>query len=159
MVDTHRTGSRCNVDVQEQTSMKRYQLASDFWDGPSLVIWESNDREDRIATFPIEFLRTCGDNTWSYIYRVVIELISVEDITHLEILDDKGSSVDRQMEPLEGVYFLSKSLSVLVRQQDVDLQTPITRWSSHRARNTSQPSKHQTLRGAILLVRTPSARV
>ena len=109
--------------------MKRYQLASDFWDGPSLVIREPNGREDRIATFPIRFLRTCGDNTWSYICRVIVELISVEDVSQLDILDDKGTSVDRSMEPAEGVYFLSKSFWVLLHRKlipDTDSQVVFT---------------------------------
>lgn len=107
--------------------MKRYQLASDFWDGPSLIVRVSNDREDRIATFPINFMRRCGDNTWSYIHGVIVELICVTDVSDVKILDDKGSTVDFRVEPSAGSYFLRKSLAALARQ-DINSQVPVRRW-------------------------------
>jgi len=89
--------------------MKSYQLASDFWGGPSCIIRDSNQRGDRIVTFPIEFLRRCGDNTWSYIYGVIAELISGEYASRAVILDDSGSAVDPNEEPSTGVFVLRRN--------------------------------------------------
>lgn len=123
-----------------------------------MIVRLSHDPEDRIATFPIEFLRRSGDNTWSYIYRVIVELICVADVSHVKISDDKGCEVDHQVEPSAGSYFLSRSLSMLVLQ-GVDSQVRIRRWSCNQARNISQRSKPRIQKEVTLLVRIPSALV
>jgi hypothetical protein len=89
--------------------MKSYQLASDFWGGPSCIIRDSDKRGDRIATFPVEFLRRCGDNTWSYIYGVIADLVSEEDASRAVILDGSGSAVDPNEEPSAGVFILRRN--------------------------------------------------
>ncbi|WP_348253320.1 hypothetical protein, partial [Salmonella enterica] len=77
----------------------RYQLASDFWDCPCVTIRIARS-DDRIATFPIDFLRQGGDNTWNYIYTVVAELVCRHPTSQGQIVDDKGTEVDPDGSPL-----------------------------------------------------------
>lgn len=89
--------------------MKRYQLASDFWEGPSVIVRASDSRGDRIATFPIDFLRRGGDNTWSYVYGVIAELVVHEGpASRSVILDEKGKEVDHGQAPSAGQFFFNK---------------------------------------------------
>ena len=70
--------------------MPTYGLASQTWRGEQCVIRVSNLDGIRIAIFPIDFLRACGDNTWTYIHQVISELISQEDASQSVILDKHG---------------------------------------------------------------------
>jgi hypothetical protein len=59
-----------------------------------------------LAIFPVKFLQTCGDNTWSYILFVV-KLLIEEDSHHPGALyNHAGQPVSPEATPISGVYRL-----------------------------------------------------
>ena len=60
--------------------------------------------DTKIASFPISFLHSCGDDSWSYILRVVSLLIEV-DLNHPgQLRDDHGQLVNLRDPPNAGEF-------------------------------------------------------
>lgn len=141
--------------------MKSYQLASDFWGGPLCVIRDSGHRGDRIATVPIEFLRQSGDNTWRYIYRVIAELVSEDDLLGAVISDGRGLTVDPGEEPTAGVFIFRRNggpalHSLVGWYWETDKQVLHPPSLFRQAHNIFLRSKHQIQRAVIPPVLIPS---
>ncbi len=53
-----------------------YQTAFVAWGrGAAVHVYDANSTTQQIASFPSSFLRSSGDNTWSYVFRVMRDLI------------------------------------------------------------------------------------
>ena len=60
-----------------------------------------------IAVFPMDFLRTCGDNTWGYIFFAVSWVIDVDPLHSGDpgdILGELNHPVDRAAAPVQGTF-------------------------------------------------------
>lgn len=67
-----------------------------------------------IASFPIDFLKTCGDNTWQYILHVVAIIVELDPVHPGSIFFEDGVAVDYQDIPMAGRFrFLEQGLSIL----------------------------------------------
>ena len=60
--------------------------------------------DTKIASFPMSFLHSCGDNTWDYILRVVSLLVELDAKHSPQLLDDSGNHVDIDQLPVSGSY-------------------------------------------------------
>ena len=80
-----------------------YKTAAQAWPrGPRMIILSNVDTE--IAKFPLAFLASCGDNTWSYVLYVVSLLVN-EDAHHSgSIVDLEGRPVDAHDAPIAGTF-------------------------------------------------------
>lgn len=68
-----------------------------------------------IASFPMAFLASCGDNSWDYILKVVVHVIERPETTsNAKIIELKHNTlVDLHETPLEGSYrYLTPGKSV-----------------------------------------------
>jgi hypothetical protein len=83
---------------------KTYTTAAGKWRrSDTVTIVSIHDK--RIARFPIDFLATCGDNTWSYVNHVVSLLVVVDPDHSGSILDPAtGLPVDPDAAPTAGQY-------------------------------------------------------
>ena len=84
--------------------------------------------DTHIGSFPMSFLRTCGDNTWQYILHVIHLVIEVDPDHPGKIVDNHGEDVRLAEVPAHGsyiyleqgtftIYLISKSLKFLFRQE------------------------------------------
>lgn len=55
-----------------------------------------------IASIPIDFLKTCGDNTWRYIQHVVAITVELDPVHPGSILLEDGVAVDLEDTPMAG---------------------------------------------------------
>ena len=62
-----------------------FPLAISAWPGPKLRIISVIGT--RIATFPMAFLTTCGDNTWLYINYVLSLLVTLDPLHPASLFD------------------------------------------------------------------------
>ena len=83
---------------------KTYTLASGVWPRcPKLTI--ESCLGTRIARFPLNFLETCGNNTWGYIYYVVSLLVKADPLHPGSLIDHQtGLPVDRDGKPRPGIF-------------------------------------------------------
>jgi hypothetical protein len=58
----------------------------------------------RIAVFPMDFLTTCGDNTWGYILFAVSCVIDIDPQHPGSIVDDQERPVDLEAAPVRGTF-------------------------------------------------------
>ena len=62
--------------------------------------------DTRIASFPVDFLKSCGDNTWSFVLFVV-QLLVIPDSEHPGAIceeNNEKSTVELHHAPREGTY-------------------------------------------------------
>ena len=98
-----------------------YKTAAQAWPrGPRLIILSSVDTE--IAKFPLAFLESCGDNTWSYVFYVVSLLVEAAPMHKGAIVNLDGRPVNLHSEPIAGRFGISRkmSLSVVTSVQSYD---------------------------------------
>lgn len=55
-----------------------------------------------IASFPMSFLLSCGNNTWEYIFHVVSLLVEVDPSHPGEFVDEFGRPINAQEIPVSG---------------------------------------------------------
>ena len=60
--------------------------------------------DTQIATFPMAFLQSCGDNTWRYILFVISLLVNVASDHPGELLDPLGRPVSPREAPVAGTF-------------------------------------------------------
>lgn len=60
--------------------------------------------DTQIATFPMAFLQSCGDNTWRYILFVISLLVNVASDHPGELFDPLGHPVSPQDAPVAGTF-------------------------------------------------------
>ncbi len=78
-----------------------YKTAAQAWPrGPRILILSAVDTE--IAKFPLAFLETCGDNTWSYVFYVVSLLVEADPMHTGAIVNLDGQPVDLHSAPIAG---------------------------------------------------------
>ena len=83
---------------------KTYTLAAGVWPRSAKITIESRVGT-RIARLPLNFLQTCGDNTWSYI-SYLISLLVIADPLHPGFIIDPltGLPVDGDGTPSAGTF-------------------------------------------------------
>ena len=100
-------------------SATHYELSVDSWVTTDRVTIRSSVN-DTIGLFPLPFLRAGGDNTWSYIERVVSELLDIEEGCTWGIEDTEGRHMTGNAAPVAGVYrvttqgVLPQSIRILI---------------------------------------------
>lgn len=80
-----------------------YTSASGRWRRSGFVIVVSV-HDTSIASFPIRFLQSCMDNTWSYVLYVISLLIEVDSNHPGNIVDILDHPVNAQDPPAAGTY-------------------------------------------------------
>ncbi len=105
-------------------SSTTYTSASGRWRRSGFVIIVSV-HDTSIASFPIRFLQSSGDNTWSYVLHVVNLLIEVDSRYPGDIVDDHGNPVDPQDAPAAGVFrYIEQGASVSINyRRSAELHT------------------------------------
>ena len=81
--------------------MTSYPLAQYSWED-ALVITILSTSEQHIGTFPLDFVRRSGVNTWGYILDVVRQLVDAGSGGTLFASD--GTAIDRTAETSPGEY-------------------------------------------------------
>jgi hypothetical protein len=90
-----------------------YTMASSKWRRSGFVEIVSA-YETPIASFPISFLETCGDNTWHYIDHVVSLVIEVDTQHPGGVVDADGLPVNSSDAPVAGSFrYLEQGASPL----------------------------------------------
>jgi hypothetical protein len=80
-----------------------YTTAAGIWRRSGFVVIVSV-LGTRIAVFPMDFLATCGNNTWDYVLFAVTCVIDVESQHPGKISDIQDRPVDLQAAPIEGTF-------------------------------------------------------
>jgi hypothetical protein len=94
-------------------SEKTYTIAAGVWPRSAKITIESR-LGTRIARLPLNFLATCGDNTWSYV-SYVLSLLVIADPLHPGCIVDPqtGMPVDGNAAPFAGTFhFIEEGESV-----------------------------------------------
>jgi hypothetical protein len=85
---------------------KTYTLSIGKWRRSGIVTILSA-LDTKIARFPVSFLASCGDNTWSYVFFVVSLLVESDPQHPSTIVDlNTGQSVGLNEAPQAGMYRL-----------------------------------------------------
>ncbi|KIR59183.1 hypothetical protein I314_05169 [Cryptococcus bacillisporus CA1873] len=80
-----------------------YELAVDSWtDTQSIEITSTSN--SHIASFPLSFIQTGGDNTWRYVLKVVDQLVKKDSDQLGVIIDAHGMAVSLDDAPSSGLY-------------------------------------------------------
>lgn len=103
-------------------SEKIYTLASGVWPRSTKVTVETCVGT-RIARLPINFLETCGDNTWSYVSYVISLLVIADPMHPGHIIDFRtGLPVDPDDVPTAGTYrFIEQGIEATIHSAEVTL--------------------------------------
>ena len=80
-----------------------YTTAAGVWRRGGVVEVVSSF-ETPIASFPVDFLATSGDNTWAYVYFAIGLVIRVEEQYSGRIKDSDGLLVSPDRPPQAGIY-------------------------------------------------------
>lgn len=81
-----------------------YTTASGVWRrGGVIKIYSAF--ETLIATFPVDFVRDSGDNTWLYILRVIAMLVEVDQGFTGRIVTRDGDDMDPMQAPVAGIFY------------------------------------------------------
>lgn len=80
-----------------------YTTAAGIWRRSGFVVIVSV-LGTRIAVFPMDFLATCGDNTWGYILFAVTCVIDVDQQHPGRIIDEQDCPVDLEAAPVQGTF-------------------------------------------------------
>ncbi|OWT37221.1 hypothetical protein C362_05351 [Cryptococcus neoformans Bt1] len=87
-----------------------YELAVDTWtDTDSIEITSTSNL--RIASFPLSFVQTGGDNTWRYVLEVVGQLVEKDSDQLDVIMDEHGVAVSLDDAPSSGMYHYEQTPS------------------------------------------------
>lgn len=91
-------------------------LAVRTWSACSYIYIESPAKE-RIAIFPLDFLLTSGDNTWSYIYKTIRLLVRS---TSGQVVDSSNQPVtEGEKEPPEAGHYVYRGKKASNKMQGV----------------------------------------
>jgi hypothetical protein len=60
--------------------------------------------ETLIASFPVDFVKDSGDNTWRYISVVIAMLVEVDEERSVRIIDQDGVDMELEQAPKAGIY-------------------------------------------------------
>lgn len=90
------------VDMAEN-STTTYTTALGVW-RRSGAVHISSLHDTKIASFPLDFLRSCGDHTWEYILFVVSLLIVIDADHPGQLHDDQDDLIDLRDLPTPGNY-------------------------------------------------------
>lgn len=83
---------------------RTYNTAASAWPRSGRLVIESV-LDTTIAKFPLNFLETCGDNTWSYVSYVVSLLVEADPQYPGHIVwPENGHPVDSQCAPVAGMF-------------------------------------------------------
>jgi hypothetical protein len=85
-----------------------YELAVDSWSSSERVVIKSPVGQT-VAVFPVPFIRRCGDNRWTYIFRVLDDLVETGADVAWTIRDQGGREVGRGEEPMSGTYVFAQN--------------------------------------------------
>ena len=80
-----------------------YTTAAGIWRRSGFVVIVSV-LGTRIAVFPMDFLATCGDNTWGYVSFAVTCVIDIDPQHPGNIIDDQNHPVDLEAAPVQGSF-------------------------------------------------------
>jgi hypothetical protein len=80
-----------------------YTTAAGIWRRSGFVVIVSV-LGTRIAVFPMDFVATCGDNTWGYILFAVSCVIDIDPQHPGSIVDDRQRPVDLEAAPVQGTF-------------------------------------------------------
>lgn len=97
-----RSAVTSRLDMSENTTTT-YTTALGVW-RRSGAVHISSLHETKIASFPLDFLRSCGDHTWEYILYVVSLLIEIDADHPGQLHDDQDKLIDLQNLPTSGYY-------------------------------------------------------
>lgn len=86
---------------------KTYKLATDSWKQSEKIKILSHDHE-HIALFPVSFLRASGDDTWSYIAKVVRTLVQTQQDLPCRFTNSAGQVFENESAPEAGSYTFSQ---------------------------------------------------
>ncbi len=88
-----------------------YKTAAQAWPrGPRVIILSTVDTE--IAKFPLAFLETCGDNTWSYVFYVISLLVEADPMHTGAIVNLVGSLSISKAHPSPVRFGISRKVSL-----------------------------------------------
>lgn len=92
-----------------------YELAVDTWtDTDSIEITSASNL--RIASFPLSFVQTGGDNTWRYVLKVVDQLVEKGSDQLGVIIDTHGVAVSLDDAPSSGLYHYEQTRKSILFQ-------------------------------------------
>ena len=85
-------------------SPKTYNTAASAWPRSKRLLLVSV-LDTPIAKFPINYLESCGDNTWEYVSYVVSLLVEADPLHPGAIIDpEHGNAVDPCATPVAGTF-------------------------------------------------------
>jgi hypothetical protein len=87
-----------------------YKLAIDGWpESERIVIRNGTTSPSVIASFPLDFVRRGGDNTWQYILDMVENVVDPEPGHPATIRDSTGLPVNPDAPPISGEFWFEHS--------------------------------------------------
>jgi hypothetical protein len=76
-----------------------------------------------LATFPIPFLTTCGDNTWSYVIYAVSLVVDNDPLHPATLVDSNGQALTPEGIPSPGNYrYIENGPLTLTSRRPADTQ-------------------------------------
>jgi hypothetical protein len=87
-----------------------YKLAIDGWpESERIVIRNGTSSPTVIASFPLDFVRRGGDNTWQYVLDMVENVVDPEPGHPGVIRDSTGLPVNPEASPISGDFWFEHS--------------------------------------------------
>jgi hypothetical protein len=94
-----------------------YTTAAGLWRRSGFITITST-LGTRIAVFPIDFLTTCGDNTWNYVAFAVSCVIDIDPSHPGAIVDDQYLPVALELSPTPGTFqYVEAGTSISLHEQ------------------------------------------
>jgi hypothetical protein len=108
--------NQCNrSEIHMDENSTTYTTASGVWRRGG-VIKIASIMETPIASFPLDFVRDGGDNTWRYISYVVGLLVEVDPSHPGHIEDENGAAVVLNQAPPTGLFrYIEQGISNVLR--------------------------------------------
>lgn len=103
------------VDGQRKMPTTSYELAVDTWTNTDSIEITSTSNS-RIASFPLSFIQTGGDNTWRYVLKVVDQLVEKDSDQLGVIIDTHGVAVNLDDAPSSGLYYYEQTRKSILFQ-------------------------------------------
>jgi len=92
-----------------------YTTAAGLWRRSGFIVITSV-LGTRIAVFPMDFVATCGDNTWSYVLFAISCVIDLDPHHPGILVDDQDLAVRLGSSPTPGTFrYIETGTSVAVR--------------------------------------------
>lgn len=99
-----------------------YTMAAGLWRRSGFIVITSV-LGTRIAVFPMDFVATCGDNTWAYILFAVSCVIDLDPHHPGVIVDDQNTPVGLGSSPTPGTFrYLETGTSLRYQASCIRLQ-------------------------------------